>query len=227
MNSARTLLLVLSLVLLEACSSHSPKRVKVATLRNQAEALYAYGGVARFPLSSDVAEVTLYAPAGAIPPGAEAGKPEEEAPSPDREVSSAGTIRVKRVAASGWRTASAGNSYDAAARLDPGIRISYSQPHLRLSSKGEALIGKPFDCIVEFENTTPLDLSSVGVVVLLDSRIQPLTERIEADESLNCKISWEQGQLFLLFPDGVERRKSLRVVVPVVIPTTAVRIGPG
>jgi uncharacterized repeat protein (TIGR01451 family) len=45
------------------CGCATPNNLeRIATVQNRAEALYAYGGVARFPLSSEVAEVSIYAP---------------------------------------------------------------------------------------------------------------------------------------------------------------------
>lgn len=45
------------------CGCATPKNLeRIATVQNRAEALYAYGGVARFPISSEVAEISIYAP---------------------------------------------------------------------------------------------------------------------------------------------------------------------
>lgn len=44
------------------CGCATPNLERIATVQNRAEALYAYGGVARFPISSEVAEVSIYAP---------------------------------------------------------------------------------------------------------------------------------------------------------------------
>src|SRR5215813_11126004 len=40
----------------------TPNLERIATVQSRAEALYAYGGVATFPVSSDLVEVSIYAP---------------------------------------------------------------------------------------------------------------------------------------------------------------------
>lgn len=40
----------------------TPNMERIASVQSRAEALYAYGGVATFPVSSDLAEVSVYAP---------------------------------------------------------------------------------------------------------------------------------------------------------------------
>jgi len=50
--------------LLSGCAT-SRNLERIATVQNRAEALYAYAGVARFPLSSELTEVSIYAPVAA------------------------------------------------------------------------------------------------------------------------------------------------------------------
>lgn len=59
-STAYTASLCLAALLCGCATSKNLERI--ATVQNRAEALYAYGGVARFPLSSEVAEVSIYAP---------------------------------------------------------------------------------------------------------------------------------------------------------------------
>lgn len=60
MNLRWTLILGLS-ALLSGCAT--PRNLeRIATVQNRAEALYAYGGVATFPVSSELTEVSIYAP---------------------------------------------------------------------------------------------------------------------------------------------------------------------
>src|SRR5262245_18652746 len=59
MNLRSTLLLGLA-ALAGGCAS--PNLERIATVQSRAEALYAYGGVATFPVSSEVVEVSVYAP---------------------------------------------------------------------------------------------------------------------------------------------------------------------
>src|SRR5215475_12496441 len=40
----------------------TPNMERIASVQSRAEALYAYGGVATFPVSSDLVEVSVYAP---------------------------------------------------------------------------------------------------------------------------------------------------------------------
>src|SRR5262249_52065262 len=40
----------------------TPNLERIATVQSRAEALYAYGGVATFPISSELVEVSIYAP---------------------------------------------------------------------------------------------------------------------------------------------------------------------
>jgi uncharacterized repeat protein (TIGR01451 family) len=48
-------------VLLTGCAT--PRNLeRIATVQNRAEALYAYAGVARFPVSSELSEISIYAP---------------------------------------------------------------------------------------------------------------------------------------------------------------------
>src|SRR5690349_24126824 len=42
------------------CATHNMERI--ATVQSRAEALYAYGGVATFPVSSELVEVSVFAP---------------------------------------------------------------------------------------------------------------------------------------------------------------------
>lgn len=60
MNS-RWILALGAAAILSGCASSSNLE-RIATVQNRAEALFAYGGVATFPLSSDVTEISVYAP---------------------------------------------------------------------------------------------------------------------------------------------------------------------
>ena len=56
----RLILTIAAAALLSGCAT--PNLERIATVQNRAEALYAYGGVARFPVSSELAEISIYAP---------------------------------------------------------------------------------------------------------------------------------------------------------------------
>src|SRR5882724_8582881 len=59
MNLRWTLLLGLA-AFVGGCAA--PNMERIASVQSRAEALYAYGGVATFPVSSDLVEVSVYAP---------------------------------------------------------------------------------------------------------------------------------------------------------------------
>jgi uncharacterized repeat protein (TIGR01451 family) len=54
-----------AVALLSGCAT--PNLERIATVQNRAEAIYAYGGVPRFPVPSELAEISVYAPVGRKP----------------------------------------------------------------------------------------------------------------------------------------------------------------
>jgi len=230
---------------------------RIATVQNRAEALYAYAGAARFPVTSEIVEVSVYAPQPskheyAVPAGLQerAMKPavseqsqsadaisKDQAAATKTKESAAETkekpleatertdVQKETVVAKELAAKQVENPQASEVRqqtLASDTRVSEHEPtfHKKASSE-RALVGEKFEFILEFQNSTPVDLASVQLTDPLDSRLKLFQNDIKVEPGLKHHVSVGNGQVIVRFTNELKRGQRVRVIVPVMFPVTS------
>jgi uncharacterized repeat protein (TIGR01451 family) len=242
--------------LLSGCAT-SRNLQRIATVQNRAEALYSYAGAARFPMTSEIVEVSIYAPQAtkheyAVPAALQekAAKPavSEQTQSADaisKEQASATktkesaaevkekplesiertdvqkeTVVAKELAAKEVEKSQAAEIRQQTIASD--TRVSEQQPtfHKRVSRE-RAMVGEKFEFVLEFQNSTPVDLASVQLTDPLDSRLKLFQDDIKVQPDLKHYVSVGNGQVIVRFLNELKRGQRVRIRVPVMFPVTS------
>jgi len=299
----------------------SPNLERIATVQSRAEALYAYGGVASFPVSSELIEVSVYAPVHherefqpvpierekikpvvnrqvikpavaelptiptkaavndkvAVVPVSEqvttaavaeqtdtpaisdqatttvvepTTKPEVSEPAhsadadaqqqvaPTKAAESAAQakeeplesaekaeVQKETVVSSEQPAAQIEKPHAAEVRqqtLAADTRVSEQQPtfHKRIS-KDRVGVGEKFEFTMEFQNSTPVDLTSVQLTDPIDPRLKFFPDQITVKPNFEHHVSVGNGQVIVRFTKEIKRGKKVRVTVPVMFPVTS------
>jgi hypothetical protein len=242
--------------LLSGCAT--PRNLeRIATVQNRAEALYSYAGAARFPMTSEIVEVSIYAPQPtkheyAVPAAIQerAAKPavSEQTQSADaiskgqaaatKTKAAAGetkekplettertdvqkeTVVARELAAKQIENPQASETQQQTLASD--TRVSEHQPtfHKKVSRE-RALVGEKFNFILEFQNSTPVDLASVELTDPMDSRLKLFQNDIEVKPNLKHFVSVGNGQVIVRFTNELKRGQRVRVIMPVMFPVTS------
>jgi uncharacterized repeat protein (TIGR01451 family) len=106
--------------------------------------------------------------------------------------------------------------------LASDTRVSEHEPtfHKKPSSE-RALVGEKFEFILEFQNSTPVDLASVQLTDPLDSRLKLFQNDIRVEPSLKHHVSVGNGQVIVRFTNELKRGQRVRVFLPVMFPVTS------
>lgn len=255
MNLRGILFLCLA-ALLSGCTT-SRNLERIATVQNRAEALYSYAGAARFPITSEVVEISIYAPQANKHEYAVPAAIQEKAmkPAVSEQTHSADSISNEQAAATKTKESAAqtkekpleatertevqketvvGKELAAKQVENPqaseirqqtlagDTRVSEQQPTFRKKVSGErTLVGEKFNFILEFQNTTPVDLSSVQLTDPLDTRLKLFQNDIVVKPGLKHHVSVGNGQVIIRFTDELKRGKRVRVIMPVMFPVTS------
>lgn len=242
--------------LLSGCATSSNLQ-RIATVQNRAEALYAYAGAARFPMTSEIVEVSIYSPQAtkheyAVPAtiqektvksavseqtqSADAISKEQAAETRTKESAAVTkekpleatertdvqkeTVVAKELAAKEIEKPQASEVRQQTLASD--TRVSEQQPtfHKRVS-RDRALVGEKFDFILEFQNSTPVDLASIQLSDVVDSRLKLFQNDIRVQPDLKHYISVGNGQVMVRFTNELKRGQRVRVVLPVMFPVTS------
>jgi uncharacterized repeat protein (TIGR01451 family) len=230
---------------------------RIATVQNRAEALYAYAGAARFPITSEVVEISIYAPKASKHEYAVPAAIQEKAmkPAVSEQTQSADAISKEQAATTKSQESVAQTKekpLEATERTDVqketvvakelaakevekpqaaeirqqtlagDTRVSEQQPTFRKRvSREHALVGERFDFILEFQNSTPVDLASVQFTDSLDARLKLFEKDIEVKPDLKHHVSVGNGQVIVRFTNELKRGQHVRVIVPVMFPVTS------
>ncbi len=242
------ILILAAAAFLSGCATPSNLE-RIATVQNRAEALYAYGGAARFPVNSDLTEISIYAPLqrrhefAAVPEArekplpskpvarehlhsAEAVPKEQAAPATNSQETIQRTDVQKENVVTREQAATQVEKPQAAEvkqqTVAADMQVSEHQPTFHAkTSKERVNVGEKFELTMEFENSTPVDLASVQLTDPIDPRLKLFQKDIKVKPNFKHHVSVGNGQVVVRFSKEIERGKRVRVIIPVMFPSTS------
>ena len=87
------------------------------------------------------------------------------------------------------------------------------------ASSTRVIVGVMFDYVIEVENTSTLDLTSVTIVDTLDNRLLVDTSGVRATPNTKLDVELVKQRLNVRIIGGIARGKTVRITIPTVIKT--------